>query len=64
MFSCIGDDVSHCGEGLGVEFVVDCVAAGVVYTRAVGDVALVDVGAGDGVEVGEGDAVGLADGDG
>ncbi|MCR9075070.1 MAG: hypothetical protein NXI07_03435, partial [bacterium] len=63
MLGGILDDVAEGGEGLGLEFFVDGLAAGGVDVFDVGDGAPVLVALGEGVVLVEGDVVGLADGD-
>jgi hypothetical protein len=57
------DDVIEGGEGLGVEFFVQCLAASGVDALHAGEGFVVEIAAGDFVEIGEGEAVGLADED-
>lgn len=63
-FCCVGDEVAEGGEGLGLEFFVDGVAAGGVDVFDVRDGAAVLVALGQRVELVERDGVDLADGDG
>jgi len=57
------DDIAECGEGLGLEFLVDGLAAGGVDAFDVGNGAPVLVALGECVELGEGDGVYFADED-